>query len=171
MNNSIAFKYLNSSMVHDNRDRSNNLLNRIFEIIIYSLIETKNFSGMIEPLHHRFKRIFLISNRSDFFIPPPLSGLTMNSWAVAGPALSTPLSSFCDDIFFKAEARDNGLPEISAPPASAAYSLDLEIASWSKVAAMGANIKRTKDDMPPLSSSLSPPLPLNIIAHPAICAI
>ena len=57
---------------------------------------------------------------------------------------------------------------MAAPPSSAENSRARETASCSIVAAIGASIKSTSEDIP-LSSS-SPPRP-NIIAQPAICAM
>ena len=72
-------------------------------------------------------------------IDPSDRGLTINIWAVEGLASM----GFCLaalDSFAKALASASGLPESLALPASASYSLDLDMAIWMTVAAIGAII-------------------------------
>ena len=75
----------------------------------------------------------------------PLKGLTINICAEAGPALFTGFIWLAFEILPNAEAKAIGLPENCAPPWSARYSLDLETANWSSVAAIGANIIRNRE--------------------------
>ena len=92
-----------------------------------------------------------------------MKGATMNRCAVAGLASI----GICWDAlpsFSSACASPNGEPTSSAPLASAWNSREREIASWIRVAAMGARIavaSRPKTPPPPLRSS-RPPYPPNI---------
>ena len=94
-----------------------------------------------------------------FMIVPPDKGLTMNMWAVDGLA-SMGICLAALDSFARALANASGFPETLAPPASASYSLDLDMAIWINVAATGATMATATVFIMPLSS-----LPLKNMAH------
>ena len=69
----------------------------------------------------------------------PDKGFIMNMWAVAGWAFIG-IFREAEAIFFRALARPWGFLTKEAPAASAAYSLDLDMAIWISIAASGARI-------------------------------
>jgi hypothetical protein len=88
-----------------------------------------------------------------FMIIPPDKGLTMNIWAVDGLA-SMGICLAALDSFARAPANASGFPETLAPPASASYSLDLDMAIWINVAATGATMATAMVFIMPPSSLL-----------------
>src|SRR5512143_1630605 len=75
--------------------------------------------------------------------PPPERGFTMNIWDVAGFAS---IGIFCDAAFSLRSAleRYRAFPASLAPPSSARYSLDLDMAIWTIRAAIGPTIIITR---------------------------
>ena len=84
-------------------------------------------------------------------IDPPDNGLTMNICAVAGLA-SMGLTVADLESFARAPASASGFPDTLAAPASASYSLDLDMATWINVAATGAIMATAMVFIMPLSS-------------------